>query len=776
MSLVNQNWIGLNGEPVTGRIPPRLLVMNGVQPNPQQMGMIAHHYKLLTYMMQVSVIPHLVQERTLVDGTRIRMVSSYGTDTVMVWPVGGEAEEPLYWSFIISLKKRPPGAEGTAQEVSEWERIAVERHYSDSPCWDDSSPENSFLVVAVSGTKKLSPESIKDGTVKIMRYPEFVAGWQTVVSRVRSKRKPTPKLNTTRQELIVGEKTISVPFGTVVPSYIAPTECDLFVFGGRIFLLVTKVSTSGTSNLYTRKISLDAATNADFEFELVGSVSIPAPIRAGVEPFGYDVKIVTDESTSTTTMTTEGKLPADTVVSSLKITIDKFGDISAVITPVKTPYELGVGTSTVEGSSQHSFAKYGSLVRHEATGPRYYNLVRLESDLSITVTDYGGARSRFDIWSRATETVGGVTNVFTSVMQGEASGAVWAETDSSYATINWYGSTNTYEYYADLPHTGAPPEPRAAYGVNTLTSYGPLPGDNAYFQVSTAGEVANYPVLPASTTARKYFSIVDFKAALAGDYSWTETSGYQGGLSGSLKAILRKDVVTSKETVVTILADVHAHTDQGIDWSVAGYSETVPPPSPSDNPARFMAPVGAYDGSYWLLTNPETGEKYNSVDAWSFHAYMKEPNVSDFLRQATYTASPTIIYGTDPTQAAYSIVYVQGRSYGGTFNWPSPPSTIVSSGTRFYYNEVNNTFLTQVEMTSKTERFGNTYITTNRIFVGNGKGCTPFEPLLNEWLDAQKIKYKDSTDNQIHPPDESLRFEPNDLYIDHVKLPGNSVF
>ena len=86
MSLVNQNWIGLNGEPVTGRVPPRMVVMNGVEPSPQQMGMIAHHYKLLTYMMKVSVIPYMVQERTLVDGTRVRVVSSYGVDTVMVWP------------------------------------------------------------------------------------------------------------------------------------------------------------------------------------------------------------------------------------------------------------------------------------------------------------------------------------------------------------------------------------------------------------------------------------------------------------------------------------------------------------------------------------------------------------------------------------------------------------------------------------------------------------------------------------------------------------------
>ncbi len=86
-SLTNQHWTSLSGEPITGRIPPTLRIMNGVEPTPPQMGEIAHHYKLMTLALKVSIIPYMVQERTLVDGTRIRMVSNYGTDTVMVWPV-----------------------------------------------------------------------------------------------------------------------------------------------------------------------------------------------------------------------------------------------------------------------------------------------------------------------------------------------------------------------------------------------------------------------------------------------------------------------------------------------------------------------------------------------------------------------------------------------------------------------------------------------------------------------------------------------------------------
>jgi len=90
MNLRNHNWTDLQGNAITGRAPPRMIVMNSVSPSPQQMGMVAHHYQLMTYAMKVSVIPYMVQERTLTDGTRIRMVSSYGQDTVYVWPAGGD--------------------------------------------------------------------------------------------------------------------------------------------------------------------------------------------------------------------------------------------------------------------------------------------------------------------------------------------------------------------------------------------------------------------------------------------------------------------------------------------------------------------------------------------------------------------------------------------------------------------------------------------------------------------------------------------------------------
>lgn len=93
MSLRNQHWISLSGATTTGKVPPRLFVMNGAAMSPQQAGEVAHHYKLLTHKMAVSVIPYMVQERTLADGTRVRLVSSYGKDSVFVWPASGKSAD-----------------------------------------------------------------------------------------------------------------------------------------------------------------------------------------------------------------------------------------------------------------------------------------------------------------------------------------------------------------------------------------------------------------------------------------------------------------------------------------------------------------------------------------------------------------------------------------------------------------------------------------------------------------------------------------------------------
>ena len=101
MSLRNQNWMSLHGKPITGRTPPRTVIMNGVQMSSQQAGEVAYHYKLLTYKMNTSIIPYMVQERRLSDGTRVRLVSSYGEDTVFVWPASPASPAPSGFESLV---------------------------------------------------------------------------------------------------------------------------------------------------------------------------------------------------------------------------------------------------------------------------------------------------------------------------------------------------------------------------------------------------------------------------------------------------------------------------------------------------------------------------------------------------------------------------------------------------------------------------------------------------------------------------------------------------
>lgn len=97
MSLRNQNWISFGGEPVTGRTPTRLRIMNtdgNTEMNAQQQGFVAHAYKLFCDAINVS--PHrdgyFVQSRVGTDGTKVRMESNLGVHTVKVW-VGGKKKE-----------------------------------------------------------------------------------------------------------------------------------------------------------------------------------------------------------------------------------------------------------------------------------------------------------------------------------------------------------------------------------------------------------------------------------------------------------------------------------------------------------------------------------------------------------------------------------------------------------------------------------------------------------------------------------------------------------
>lgn len=86
MSLQSHHFITFGGAPVTGRIPPQMIVEGGGTLTREQYGAVAHAYKLFCDARLVSIGDYLVRHRTLADGTRVTMTSLQGRDTVRVTP------------------------------------------------------------------------------------------------------------------------------------------------------------------------------------------------------------------------------------------------------------------------------------------------------------------------------------------------------------------------------------------------------------------------------------------------------------------------------------------------------------------------------------------------------------------------------------------------------------------------------------------------------------------------------------------------------------------
>lgn len=94
MTLRNQHWIGFNGEPLTGRTPPELLVYGPDLTGPQR-GEVFHIYKRFTDACLVAVGDYQARRATLADGSRVRCTSFMGRDVVEVWTKGVDGEKLL---------------------------------------------------------------------------------------------------------------------------------------------------------------------------------------------------------------------------------------------------------------------------------------------------------------------------------------------------------------------------------------------------------------------------------------------------------------------------------------------------------------------------------------------------------------------------------------------------------------------------------------------------------------------------------------------------------
>lgn len=99
MSLLNNNFIGFDGTPITGRAPTQLTVYadDGYQMPEELRGAVMHAYKLFCDQVNFSAFPHGYHLRNVnfPDGSKARMESNAGVHRVMVWPVGNGEEDFL---------------------------------------------------------------------------------------------------------------------------------------------------------------------------------------------------------------------------------------------------------------------------------------------------------------------------------------------------------------------------------------------------------------------------------------------------------------------------------------------------------------------------------------------------------------------------------------------------------------------------------------------------------------------------------------------------------
>jgi hypothetical protein len=121
MTLLNQHWQSLTGKPVTGRMPPALHVTGDVHLTSEQLGAVANAYQVFCNTVAVSIAGHHVAQRTLLDGTKVRMVSNNGRDEVFVDPpaVGTSIEYEELFRAITANATHVNGVDSGA-ESKKW--------------------------------------------------------------------------------------------------------------------------------------------------------------------------------------------------------------------------------------------------------------------------------------------------------------------------------------------------------------------------------------------------------------------------------------------------------------------------------------------------------------------------------------------------------------------------------------------------------------------------------------------------------------------------------
>ena len=100
----------IGGEPVAVRAPTELIVISGEGSTipPSMHGKIQDAYNRFLHIKRTSIIPNLIREVRLDDGTRVRIESKFGKDRIMVWPESSEVPQEIWpGGFMWQLGSNP---------------------------------------------------------------------------------------------------------------------------------------------------------------------------------------------------------------------------------------------------------------------------------------------------------------------------------------------------------------------------------------------------------------------------------------------------------------------------------------------------------------------------------------------------------------------------------------------------------------------------------------------------------------------------------------------
>jgi hypothetical protein len=112
VNLINGTFLTFEGEPVPGRMPTRVITLGENPMTPDQANAVVQMYQLFCAANAVSPALFSVVNRTLEDGTSVRMESRDGDDRVFVTPASTGGPRPLELAGYVILPRDAANTSG----------------------------------------------------------------------------------------------------------------------------------------------------------------------------------------------------------------------------------------------------------------------------------------------------------------------------------------------------------------------------------------------------------------------------------------------------------------------------------------------------------------------------------------------------------------------------------------------------------------------------------------------------------------------------------------